>query len=123
MQQQKTLFPKYETFGDIHFSTNWNKKIGCHFFTTIRLSNPKKYRLGKIYRILKNEDYLIDARIVLIEDYTLYTLPEFICYTDTGYNKTQTISMLQSMYQAKQIDWHKQLLSIILLEHLDWVKP
>lgn len=35
----------------INFSTNWNGKLGCQAFTTIRLYNPGKYVEGRVYRI------------------------------------------------------------------------
>lgn len=107
----------------IEFSTNWNKKLYAHYFTTIRLTNYAKYHVGGLFKIIKKEDYLFDALIVSIRYCKIDDLPEFTCYTDTGYPKAETIKMLKQMYSKKNIDWNTQLLSIILLESLQWEKP
>lgn len=103
----------------IEFSTNWNKKLNTNFFTTIRLSNTAKYHVGKCFKVIKKEEYLFDVIIKGIRYCKIDELPEFTCYTDTGYSKDETIKMLKTMYSKKQVDWSKQLVSIILLESLN----
>ena len=115
--------PKYNFAGEISFGSNWNKKLGCQYFTTIRLQNLAKYHIGNVFKIIKKGDYLLDAKIVQLRYCKLHDLPELTCYLDTGYSKEATIALFKKMYQSKNIDWEKQLLSIILLEHLDWDKP
>lgn len=115
--------PKYFFHGEVHFNYNWNKKFYCKFFTTIRLQNESKYKQGKVYKIFKNKEYILDARIEQIRSCKLQDLPDYTCYLDTGYNKQQTIDLIKKMYSNKNINWQTQLVSVILLEHLDWDKP
>jgi len=100
----------------IRFSYNWNKKLDNKAFTTIRLHNPKKYIVGNEYNIEINEQQkgvalLQDKRVLGISQ-----LNDFICYLDTGYNKEQTINMLQRMY--KSIDLQTALFDFCLLVYI-----
>jgi len=97
----------------IQFSYNWNNKLENKAFTTIRLHNPAKYVTGENYTIQLNETekgtaILTDKRTLKIDQ-----LNEFICHIDTGYNKAQTIEILQRMY--KNTDLNKQLFDLCLL--------
>ena len=79
----------------IRFSYNWNNKLDNKAFTTIRLHNPNKYIVGNEYNVeingkQKGVAFLQDKRTLGINQ-----LNDFICYLDTGYNKQQTIGMLQ----------------------------
>lgn len=38
----------------IDFSYNWNGKLNCNSFTTIRLANPNKYQIGLDYLVKLN---------------------------------------------------------------------
>jgi len=87
----------------IRFSYNWNNKLDNKAFTTIRLHNPNKYIVGNEYNVeingkQKGVAFLQDKRTLGINQ-----LNDFICYLDTGYNKQQTIGMLQRMYKNMNI--------------------
>lgn len=107
------------SYKSIEFSTNWNNKLNNNFFTTIRLNNAGKYQVGDCFKIISKQKYLYDALIVGIRYSKIEDLPEFTCYTDTGYSKSETIKLLKNMYSKKNIDWDKQVLAIILLESLN----
>lgn len=88
----------------IKFSTNWNGKLSNKAFTTIRMHDPKKYVVGKLYTIeLRGKNIgravLKDRRVIKID-----RLNDFICYLDTGYNKPQTVDILRKMYSNKNIN-------------------
>lgn len=36
----------------ISFSSNWNNKLTCRYFTTIRIHNPNFYKLNEFYEIV-----------------------------------------------------------------------
>ena len=38
---------------EIRFSYNWNNKLNCHSYTTIRIHNPSKYEINIRYNKLK----------------------------------------------------------------------
>ncbi|MDD4992153.1 MAG: hypothetical protein PHR83_07980 [Paludibacter sp.] len=97
----------------IQFSYNWNNKLQNKAFTTIRLHNPNKYKVGNVYEIEINDNpkgtaTLQDVRVLRIDQ-----LNDFICYLDTGYNREQTINMLQRMY--KNINLKTALFDFLLL--------
>lgn len=37
----------------LRFSRNWNNKLCCEFYTTIRLFNPKNHKKGVIFQVMK----------------------------------------------------------------------
>lgn len=39
------------TVKDLRFTYNWNNKLLCKTFTSIRMYNPVKYEVGNIYRV------------------------------------------------------------------------
>jgi hypothetical protein len=97
----------------ILFSYNWNNKLQNKAFTTIRLHNPNKYIIGKVYDIEINDNKkgtatLQDVRVLRIDQ-----LNDFICYLDTGYSRENTIKMLQRMY--KKININNSLFDFCLL--------
>lgn len=87
----------------IKFSYNWNKKLGCNAYTTIRLKNPAKYKVGEQYEIfLKNGkgwDQLANAKIVEIKEMRFSQINNYIAYLDTGYNVRQCKRVIQLMYK------------------------
>lgn len=48
---QDTELLKNPNIKEVSFKTNWNNKLDCLCFTTIRPFNPAKYKAGAIYRI------------------------------------------------------------------------
>jgi len=83
----------------IEFSYNWNNKLENKAFTTIRLHNPKKYLVGNVYDIEINGNAKGTATLHEIRILKINQLNDFICFIDTGYNREQTIKMLQRMYK------------------------
>ena len=47
-EQRKALQLK-----SIHFSYNWNNKLGCKSFSTVRLWNQKKYQLLDLFEVTR----------------------------------------------------------------------
>lgn len=87
----------------ISFTSNWNNKLSCSAFTTLRLHNPIKYVAGQRYTIELNGK--VTGEAVLIEKRTIsYSqLNEFVCYIDSGYSKKSTIEILKRMYPRVEI--------------------
>ena len=80
----------------LEFSFNWNNKLNCNYFTTLRISAKWMHhtvvvlKCKKQFKVVK----LLDAK-------KLYTsqLNDWICYLDTGYNKIDTLNILGKMYK------------------------
>lgn len=120
MQQENQS--NYNLENIIEFSENWNRKLSCHFFTTIRLKNDKKFVLGQQYKIFLKGEYVITANLLQKIDCHLKQLPPVTCYLDTGYGKQETVEMLKKMYKNKVANFDTQLFTVLLLENIDYLK-
>lgn len=89
-----------ESQNEISFSYNWNNKLQCHRFTTIRAANPAKYKIGNVYDI-KYKDQCFQAQIIDIRTISLDQINEFIGGVDTGYSAEEAKTILRRMYKDK----------------------
>ena len=98
----------------IYFNSNFNEKLLCYCFTTIRLSNHFKYIIGNSYMICenwsKNKRELFTATLVGSRSFWLNDLNDAMSYIDTGYNAEDTKKMIALMYKDKNIDFNKKLM-------------
>lgn len=86
----------------IKFSTNWNNKLNCTAFTTLRPANPGKYAVGDKYEIeCPKKIASFTAEIMAITIVKLDTLNPFISYLDTGYSVDEVKEILHKMYKGK----------------------
>jgi hypothetical protein len=107
----------------IDFSYNWNKKLNCKAFTTIRMRNSARYRIGAVYDIFldqgkKGKEKVCSAEIVNIKDFLLQDIPTYSCWLDTGYSKEETIDIVKKMYANRQVNLATTLFSLILLKRI-----
>lgn len=105
----------------IPFSYNWNNKLNNQAFTTIRLRNDRKYKIGQtIDVVLNSERQRIDKGLHTIADikhFKIAKLNNFISYLDMGYDVKECTRILTTMYKnfTPPINWETQELSLILL--------
>lgn len=93
---------------DLEFSYNWNNKLDCKVFTTIRIANPKVYKIGEDYKIHLNKSsrdrkVLGIAKILDIKTFKAKQLNSFMAYLDTAYSVEQTLKVMERMYQRSNI--------------------
>lgn len=105
----------------LEFSTNWNNKLDCKCFTTIRLYNPNKHFRGNQFEISLQNKLKGKAVVLGITKIKIHELNDYICYLDTGYSRNETIEILQKMYP--KVDFRNQYLCIILLKKIEPPKP
>jgi hypothetical protein len=86
----------------IKFSYNWNNKLDCLSFTTIR-PKSNKYKVGQIYEILLKGNSKGKATIAEIKEFKLEKLNEFIARLDTGYNREKCIEIITTMYKNQDV--------------------
>lgn len=84
----------------IRFTTNWNNKLDCKSFTTLRPA-PTKYEEGCTYQIYLKDKYLGDARVLEIREFKVDSINEFIAQIDTGYTAKECKIIMQRMYKGK----------------------
>jgi hypothetical protein len=98
------------------FSKNWNNKLACPYFTTIRLHDPKRFYVGAEFDIVLQKKTLKGARIIDVRSFTIDRINDFISYLDSGLNAGDLTIMLQTMYKNYCVNWNNQLLDFILFE-------
>lgn len=100
----------------LDFSHNWNNKLDCDFYTTIRLRNDTKYQPSKEYAVkLKSKEHH-KARCVAVKHFKLAQINDYIAALDTGYLGGECQSLIQTIYKGKNIDWSTQELSLVLMQ-------
>ena len=100
----------------INFSYNWNNKLNCRCFTTLRASIKNKYVGDTIGITLKNEQ-IAKGKIIAIYEVMMFDLKEVTCRLDTGYSRSETIKIIQKMYNLPE--GVNKLLYLILIEKID----
>lgn len=79
-----------ESFQKIKFSRNWNNKLNCNVFSTIRKFNEEKYQyykdsLYKTFKVMFNNEEFKKAVLVNVGMVTYSNIPMNILAADTGY--------------------------------------
>lgn len=105
----------------LEFSTNWNNKLDCKCFTTIRIFNSSKHWVGNKFEVFLQKKYKIKVEVLSVGVIKINSLTDYICYLDTGYSRVETIEILKKMYP--QIDFSKKHLTILLLKKIEPPKP
>jgi hypothetical protein len=100
----------------LDFSYNWNNKLRCRTFTTIRLKNGKKYYPGACFEVCLQGYPKGKAKVVDVKTMKLKDISNWIAYLDTGYTALETMDIIKKMYKNKPyINWDTQELSYVLL--------
>ena len=105
----------------LEFSTNWNNKLDCKCFTTIRIYNPAKHFKENSFEVFLKNKYVGKVSVLSVGIIKINDLTDYICYLDTGYSRSETIAILQKMYP--RIDFKNQHLAIMLLKKIEPPKP
>lgn len=101
----------------LNFNYNWNTKLRCRNFTTIRLRNDAKYFKGARFSITLQNYQKGMAKVIDVKFMTLDKVNEWIARLDTGYSAKECREMIKTMYKnAPLIDWKTQELVYVLLE-------
>lgn len=100
----------------IDFSYNWNNKLLCKAFTTIRLHNPMRYTVGDVFGIYLNNRFMGEAVLKSKRTIRHDKLNEFVSYLDTGYNLEKMAGIFTNMY--KNIDLSTAYFDLCLLVYV-----
>jgi hypothetical protein len=99
----------------IKFKHNWNQKLNCNSFTTIRLHDDSKYSVGLNYTIRHGHRNCGVAKLVEKRVLRLDQLNEFVAQIDAGVSLKEFIAMIKNFYDSKNIDWRTQPLDLLLM--------
>lgn len=101
----------------LNFNYNWNTKLRCRSFTTIRLRNDAKYFKGARFSITLQNYQKGIAKVIDVKFMTLDKVSEWIARLDTGYSAKECKEIIKTMYKNKPlIDWKTQELAYVLLK-------
>ena len=81
---------------ELRFSDNWNNKLDCNAFTTLRLSD--RFNIGDKVNILLKNKPMGQGEIIGKKCFDIKDINDFIGYIDTGYDGAETKKILQRMY-------------------------
>jgi hypothetical protein len=98
---------------ELAFSTNWNNKLDCSAFTTLRIYNPNQHFAGRKVKILQKGHDKGKGRIEAVKAFHIDKLSPYISYLDTGYSVEECKNILKRMYSWA--DWDKVSLALILV--------
>ena len=105
---------------EITFLQNWNRKLCCNFFTTIRLN--KSHVIGEEVMVKLKGKELGKAVIVQKKLCLLSELTEYTAHLDTGYNSEKTCGLIMKMYKAKNVDWNVEQIAVYLIGYVEQKK-
>lgn len=97
------------------FSYNWNNKLDCNVFTTLRLAQDKYY-VGNKFCVVLNSEPGKHVEIIAVKKILIGQITDYIAGIDTGYSVQECQKLIKTMYKNSNIEWDKQLLSFILLK-------
>lgn len=100
----------------LEFSTNWNQKLNCDAFTTIRIWHRE---IGKHVHVVPNKSTGIepfDAVVVVCKQFSIGALTDGMSYIDTGYCADETRKIMQTMYSKKHKNWETMPYYLIILK-------
>jgi hypothetical protein len=99
---------------DLVFSINWNKKLDCDAFTTIRQPS-EVFKIGATFKVKVNKHEKGIFTIKRITYITLDQINETMAYLDTGKDKDFAIKLIKRIYNSKDFDWSTQKMVYLLL--------
>lgn len=102
--------------GNLGFSYNWNNKLNCDVYTTLRLTD--KYKTGDVLAVELKSNYLHNAQVVAVKKIKIEDINNYIAGVDTGYTADECKQILKTMYKHKNIDWSTQPIYFILLKKI-----
>lgn len=100
----------------LNFTCNYNNKLQCPVFSSLRMRNDRKYKQGHHYSILLKDQLQGIATCIYIRHFELLDLPTATAFLDTGYNKEDTIEMIKKMYKHKNINVFAHQWSFLLFK-------
>lgn len=113
----------------LEFSYNWNRKLDCKSFSTVRIENPSKYILLDEYLVIlktKGKGPDIDkgiARLQSISHFFLDKVSPAISYLDANLNVFEFQKLVLRMYKNHNINFQAQRLSFLVFQYIPISQP
>lgn len=104
----------------IKFIKNWNNKLNCDYWTTIRLYTIEKYNYYKRNQIVSKFDVMVNdrnyykANLIDIQVMPFVLINDYVAYTDAGMSKDELFNMMEKMY-SKKPEWKGDETNIMVM--------
>ena len=82
----------------INFNENYNNKLNCKFFTTVRLLNYEKYKTGWAYNIWLKGNFYRTVQCVEIRVIDYSNFDRFLMMLDLGLTLAESKAKLIELY-------------------------
>lgn len=105
----------------LSFTQDWNHKLGCDAFGTVRLDS-EKYQPGRRYAVWLKDELLGTAECVAVYRLKLAEITDRLAYFDVGKPASYLRALLERMYAKQGITWEHQQLAHVLLVWIDRAK-
>lgn len=104
----------------LSFTTNWNNKLYCDYYTTFRLHNPAKYFVGKQFDVQLKKEHHHNALVVNVKPMYLAEAcsSQYLCCMDTGYPPDAFRNIVMTMYKNSAPDIDKALFDLVMLRKI-----
>jgi len=103
----------------LEFEENFNNKLNCTCFTTIRLHHPVRNAIGAVKHIYLKGVWKGDAKIMSCSTITLGQINRTMEKLDTGLLPDECRRLIRNLYKNRPgINWETQQLDYLLLEYL-----
>lgn len=99
----------------IDFSYNWNRKLDCKYFTTLRISHEYDH-VGELIDVYLNDEFVKRCRIVEVRKIKMAQINAYIAGLDTGYSAEECCKLIKTMYKKANYNWNTQEIRMILLQ-------
>lgn len=85
----------------LEFSQNWNNKLDCDAFTTVRQYNIEKQRAGTLFLVVLKKEPVCLAKVIRCMPMRLQDINDALAFVDCGHNAEYLRSVLRTMYKHK----------------------
>lgn len=103
----------------IRFQRNWNNKLSCNYFTTIRLPR-ENYKVDNTLKLMLHENGIYRdmgyVRIIEVKPIRPYQINDWMAFLDAGMSADKLREMFYFMYKDKVDDFEKTELVYMILE-------
>ena len=104
----------------LEFTENFNNKLNCICFTTIRLHHPVRNAIGSVKQIYLKGVWKGNAKIMHAATLTLDRINLPVAKLDTGLLPDECRRLIRTLYKNRSgINWEAQQLDYLLLEYIN----
>jgi len=107
-----------EAMKTMEFKNNWNRKLDCMAFVTIR---PGKYEVGDEYKIMLKQGKEMIAKgvgeVKQVKRMRVCQLNDYMAYLDSGYSAEVCKGIIQKMYHLESTEVGNFEISLVLIKY------